>query len=80
MFHSNLAMAYFSREELIDGQKQMAIALKLDPQLFSERGNGGITARFLSAEDRAQFCFEMAKTYATDEQYPGDAASVGGRQ
>jgi tetratricopeptide (TPR) repeat protein len=64
VFHSNLGMTYFSQKNFVDGQRQMTIALKLDPQLFQEKANGGITARFLSAEDRGQFCFEMAKTYA----------------
>jgi tetratricopeptide (TPR) repeat protein len=63
VFHSNLGMAYFSQKDFSDGQKQMSIALKLDPLIFQERGNGGIAARFLSSEDRGQFCFEMAKAY-----------------
>ena len=70
IFHSNLGMAYFSEKNFTDGQKQMAIALKLDPQIFIERGNGGITARFLSADDRGQFCLEMAKTYARLNNIP----------
>lgn len=70
VFHSNLGMAYFSEKNFTDGQKQMAIALKLDPQIFIERGNGGITARFLSADDRGQFCLEMAKTYARMNNIP----------
>jgi tetratricopeptide (TPR) repeat protein len=70
VFHSNLGMAYFSQKNFTDGQKQMAIALKLDPQIFLERGNGGITARFLSADDRGQFCLEMAKTYARLNNIP----------
>jgi tetratricopeptide (TPR) repeat protein len=70
IFHSNLGMAYFSLKNFTDGQKQMAIALKLDPQIFLERGNGGITARFLSADDRGQFCIEMAKTYARLNNIP----------
>lgn len=64
VFHANLGMAYFSEKEFGGGQKQMEIALKLDPQLFLEQSNGGIAARFLSTEDRGQFCFEMAKAYA----------------
>ena len=64
VFHSNLGMAYFSQKDLSDGQRQMSIALKLDPLIFQERGSGGIAARFLSSEDRGQFCFEMAKAYA----------------
>jgi tetratricopeptide (TPR) repeat protein len=64
VFHSNLGMAYFSQKDFSDGQKQITIALKLDPQLFMERSTGGISARFLSSEDRGQFCFEMAKAYA----------------
>jgi Flp pilus assembly protein TadD len=65
-YHSNLGTAYFELKDFESARKQYDIALKLDPQMFERRrqGNGGITAHMLSPEDRARFCFEMARLYA----------------
>jgi tetratricopeptide (TPR) repeat protein len=65
-FHSNLGTAYFELKEFESARKEFGIALQLDPQMFERRrqGNAGVTAHMLSPEDRARFCFEMARLYA----------------
>jgi tetratricopeptide (TPR) repeat protein len=64
IFHSNLGMAYFDAKNFKNARKELATALKLDPDVFNRSSSSGISAHVLSPEDRAQFCIEMAKTYA----------------
>jgi tetratricopeptide (TPR) repeat protein len=64
VFHANLASAYFSSKDYHGARREIAAALELDPQIFELEGTGGVAAHVLSAEDRARFCFEMAKMYA----------------
>jgi tetratricopeptide (TPR) repeat protein len=64
IYHSNLGMAYFDTRDFKDARKELAIALGLDPDIFKKSSSAGISAHVLSPEDRAQFCIEMAKTYA----------------
>ena len=40
------------------------MALKLDPEVFKRSAQRACRLHVLSPEDRAQFCMEMAKTYA----------------
>ena len=61
IFHSNLGTAYFEEKEFADARKQFDEALRLDPGLFQRESSGGIMAHILSPDDRARFCFEMAK-------------------
>lgn len=64
VFHANLATAYFGTRDFRAAQRELAAALKLDPQVFDQQGIGGVAVHVLSSEDRARFCFEMAKLYA----------------
>jgi tetratricopeptide (TPR) repeat protein len=64
IYHSNLGMAYFDSKDFKNARKELAIALKLDPDVFKKTSSAGVSAHVLSPEDRAQFCIEMAKTYA----------------
>jgi tetratricopeptide (TPR) repeat protein len=63
-FHSNLGMAYFDKKDSKNSSIELAIALKLDPDVFARASTSGVAAQVLSPEDRARFCLEMAKTYA----------------
>ncbi len=60
-YHSNLGTAYFEQKDFSDARKQFDEALRLDPGIFQRESSGGITAHILSPDDRARFCFEMAK-------------------
>jgi tetratricopeptide (TPR) repeat protein len=65
VFHANLATAYFERKDYRAARREMATALKIDPQVFERvAGTGGVTAHVLSSQDRARLYFEMAKLYA----------------
>lgn len=63
-YHSNLATAYLSDKNFNNARKEFGIALALDPQMFERRGTAGVTAHLLPSDDRARFCFEMARVYA----------------
>lgn len=60
-FHSNLGTAYFELKDFTGARKQFDEALRLDPGLFQRENGGGVMAHILSPDDRARFCFEMAK-------------------
>jgi tetratricopeptide (TPR) repeat protein len=65
VYHANLATAYFERKDFDSARKEIALAMKLDPEIFERRSNeAGIAAHVLSSEDRARFSYEMAKMYA----------------
>ena len=64
VYHSNLGMAYFDQRNYKKARREIETALKLDPAIFSRGSSAGVSAHVLSPEDRARFCFEMAKTYA----------------
>jgi tetratricopeptide (TPR) repeat protein len=64
IFHSNLGTAYFEQKDYTDARKQFEIAMRLDPDLAHHDGPSGVTAHMLSPEDRARYCFEMARLYA----------------
>ena len=65
VFHANLANAYFETKNYGGARREIAEALKLDPQVFERReGVGGVAAHVLSSQDRARLSFEMAKMYA----------------
>lgn len=66
IYHSNLGMAYFDKRDYKNSRKELATALKLDPSIFERTGTSGVAAQVLSPEDRARFCLEMAKTYASE--------------
>jgi tetratricopeptide (TPR) repeat protein len=65
VFHANLATAYFETKNYGAARREIAVAMKLDPQIFDRQaGLGGVAAHVLSSEDRSRFSFEMAKLYA----------------
>lgn len=65
VFHANLATAYFEKKDYESARHEIALALKLDPEVFERRGaDAGISAHVLSSQDRARFSYEMAKMYA----------------
>ncbi len=63
-FHSNLGTAYFEEKDFASARKQYEIALRLDPQMAEHAGTSGVAAHMLSPQDRARYCFEMARLYA----------------
>lgn len=63
-YHSNLGTAYFEKKDFEAARKQYEIALKIDPHMMEHHSSIGVTARMLSPEDHARFCFEMARLYA----------------
>jgi tetratricopeptide (TPR) repeat protein len=63
-FHSNLGTALIEVKDYVGARKQYEIALRLDPELYEHDGATGLTARLLSPEDEARYCFEMARLYA----------------
>ncbi|HKO18912.1 MAG TPA: tetratricopeptide repeat protein [Acidobacteriaceae bacterium] len=65
VYHANLATAYFETKNFNGARKELATAMKLDPDIFNHKeGAGGVEAHVLSSEDRARFSYEMAKLYA----------------
>jgi tetratricopeptide (TPR) repeat protein len=65
VFHANLATAYFEQKDFKGARREIAAAMKLDPEVFERKlGGGGVAAHLLSSDDRARFSFEMAKLYA----------------
>lgn len=63
-YHSNLGTALMEVKDYAGARQQFEIALQLDPELYEHGGTTGMTARMLSPEDRARYCFEMARLYA----------------
>lgn len=62
--HSNLGMAYVEQKDYSSAKVEMLTAIKLDPQIFSRSNAGGASLHMMTAGDRANFCFQMAKVYA----------------
>jgi tetratricopeptide (TPR) repeat protein len=68
VFHANLGSAYFERKQYGAARKEMAVALKLDPEVYNRNGTGpGVEAHVLSSSDRARFSFEMARLFALNK-------------
>ena len=63
-YHSNLGAALLEEKDFRGARQQYDIALRLDPEMFEHGGGTGMTARMLSPEDHARYCFEMARLYA----------------
>jgi tetratricopeptide (TPR) repeat protein len=63
-YHSNLGGALIEEKDYRGARQQYEIALRLDPDMFDHNGGTGMTARMLSPEDHARYCFEMARLYA----------------
>jgi tetratricopeptide (TPR) repeat protein len=69
-FHSNLGTAFIEVKDYMGARKQYEIALQLDPEMSEHGGGAGLTARMLSPEDQARYCFEMARLYAERKDEP----------
>lgn len=63
-FHSNLGTAYFARKEFPAAMAEYARAMELDPEVFERKSQAGVAAQMSSPEDRAYYCFMLAKMYA----------------
>ena len=63
-FISNLGTAYYARKDYKNAYIMFQEALKLDPQVFERRNSVGTTLQERSVEDRANFHYIMAKSYA----------------
>ena len=63
-YHSNLGTAYFEKKDYESARKEYETALKIDPDMMQRHSSIGVTARMLSPEDHARFCYEMARLYA----------------
>jgi tetratricopeptide (TPR) repeat protein len=68
--HSNLGMAYVEEKDFSGAKKELLIAMKLDPQIFSRSNSSGASLHMMNASDRANFCFQMAKVYARTGNEP----------
>jgi len=62
--HSNLGMAYVEKKDYDSAKAELLLALKLDPQIFTRSSASGASLHMMTAGDRANFCFQMAKVYA----------------
>lgn len=63
-YHSNLATAYLEEKNWRGARKEYGIALKLDPEIFEHSDAMGVTARMLTTDDHARFCYELARLFA----------------
>lgn len=64
LFHANLGTAYFAIKDFESARHEFEVAVKLDPEVFHRGGFGGSLVHVLSADDRGQFAFEMARLAA----------------
>ena len=62
--HSNLGLVYIEQKDFSSAKSELTLALKLDPQIFQHNSSAGVSLHTMSAADRANFCFQMAKVYA----------------
>ena len=65
IFHSNLGTSYFEEKDYKSARREIATALRLDPEIFNHPSSStGVSAHLLSSADRARMSFEMARLYA----------------
>ena len=62
--YSNLGTAYFSRKQYKEASEAYRKAVSLDPEVFSHRNSFGVLMQSINVEERAQFHYYLAKTYA----------------
>ena len=62
--HSNLGMAYVEKKDYSSAKTELLLAMRLDPEIFTRSSSAGATLHMMTAGDRANFCFQMAKVYA----------------
>ena len=63
-YHSNLGAALIEEKDFKNARRQYEIALRMDPEMAEHGTGAGMTARMLSPEDHARYCYEMARLYA----------------
>jgi len=63
-FHYNLGASYFSKHQFDKAAQEYHTAYQLDPEIFQRVSKTGVMAQTASPEDRAAFCFMVAKMYA----------------
>ncbi len=68
-FHSNLGTAYMQKKDIERGIAEYRRAFEIDPMVFERSAQTGISARMSSPEDRARFCYVMAKLYASSGDF-----------
>jgi tetratricopeptide (TPR) repeat protein len=61
---TNLGTAYFARKNYDEALRAYQYALKLDPDVFERRGANGVLLQERSVEEKAQFYYTLAKSYA----------------
>lgn len=64
VFHSNLALSYFEMNDPQSARRELATAMRLDPDLLHKRDERGYSAQILSTTRYGEICFEMARIYA----------------
>lgn len=62
--YSNLGTAHFARKKYDAAFEAWQKALEIDPEVFEHRSTQGTLLQERSVEERAQFHFYLAKTYA----------------
>lgn len=68
VYRMNLAMAYFEKKDMESAQRELAMAMRLDPGIMHPREGGGITAHVVGSRNYPELCFEMAKMYAREKK------------
>lgn len=71
LFHANLGTAYLAIKDSGSAGREFEMAVKLDPAVFERGGFGGSLVHVLSAADRGQFAFEMARLAAAHNEEEG---------
>ncbi len=64
-YHSNLGTVWFDQKKYDRAMAEYARAIELDPEVFLKSNTPGSVARVLTAEDRANYEFMLAKAYAS---------------
>lgn len=65
VYHSNLALVYFETNDMESARRQLATAMRLDPDLLHKRNEMGYSAQLLATTRYAEICFEMARIYGS---------------
>ena len=61
---SNLGTAYFARHNYKEAFETYQKALEIDPTVFEHHGRTGALLEERDIEERAKFCYYMARLYA----------------
>ena len=70
VYRSNLALAYFSLDDMDDARTQFAAAMRLDPAFMSPDDGYGASVHLLSGSNYGGICFQLARLYASQDQLP----------